>query len=204
MSDLSPRWRKIDHFNANPWRRYVFESAGALCPHGYAQILWITGSLGAPGRRGGKAGPGVRDCLLALPLEAMKKTGTAIASADDASAGHSEAAEIIDRAQLQADVARQRVRLAKDELHRARKRLKEAKREAKRARKYASLARKDWKRARRHSEKEGSAESRSDGVVARATRKPKTQAGTPPRSRRSATRSPARRTRRGPKTKAAR
>ena len=39
------------------------------------------------------------------------------------------------RARLQAEVARQRVRIAKEELKRARKRLKEAKREAKRARK---------------------------------------------------------------------
>ena len=147
----------------------------------------------------------MRDCRSALPLEAMKKTGTEIASADDSAAGQSESAEIIDRAQLQADVARQRVRLAKDELHRARKRLKEAKREARRARKYASLARKDWKRARRQAEKEGSSETRPDVVVARTTRKPKARAGAAPRSRRTpATRTPAKRTRRGSKTKVAR
>ena len=106
--------------------------------------------------------------------------------------------KIIDRAQLQADVARQRVRLAKDELHRARKRLKEAKREARRARKYASLARKDWKRARRQAEKEGSAQARPEVAVARTTRKPKTRAGAAPRSRReTASRSPAERTRCG-------
>ena len=127
----------------------------------------------------------------------MKKTGTEIASADDSAAGQSESAEIIDRAQLQADVARQRVRLAKDELHRARKRLKEAKREAKRARKYASLARKDWKRARRQAEKEAPSETRPDAVVARTTRKPKPPAVAAPRSRRTpATRTPAKRTRR--------
>ena len=130
----------------------------------------------------------------------MKKTGSETASADDAPASQSESAEVIDRAQLQADVARQRVRLAKDELRRARKRLKEAKREAKRARKYASLARKDWKRARRQSEKEGSAETRPDAVVARTTRKPKTRAGAAPRSRRTATRSPAKRARRTAKS----
>jgi hypothetical protein len=135
----------------------------------------------------------------------MKKTGTENASADDSPAGQSESAEIIDRAQLQADVARQRVRLAKDELHRARKRLKEAKREAKRSRKYASLARKDWKRARRQAEKEGSTEDRPEEVVARTTHKPKTRAGAPPRSRRtSAKRTPAKRTRRTSKTKVAR
>ncbi len=116
----------------------------------------------------------------------MKKNGTAIASAGDSPAGQSESAEIIDRAQLQVDVARQRVRLAKDELRRARKRLKEAKREARRTRKYASLARKDWKRARRQGEKEGSTETRPEVVVARATRKPKTRAGAAPRSRRTA------------------
>jgi len=135
----------------------------------------------------------------------MKKTGSETASADDAPAEQSESAEVIDRAQLQADVARQRVRLAKDELHRARKRLKEAKREARRSRKYASLARKDWKRARRQAEKEGSTETRPDVVVARTTRKPKTRAGTAPRSRRpAATRTPAKRTRRTSKTKVAR
>jgi hypothetical protein len=134
-----------------------------------------------------------------LRPRAMKKTGSETASADDAPAGQSESAEVIDRAQLQADVARQRVRLAKDELRRARKRLKEAKREAKRARKHASLARKDWKRARRQSEKEGSAETRPDTVAARNTRKPKTRAGAALRSRRTAPRSPAKRTRRSGK-----
>ena len=62
----------------------------------------------------------------------MKKTGSEMPSADDSPAENAESAEIIDRARLQADVAQQRVRLAKDELRRARKRLKEAKREAKR------------------------------------------------------------------------
>src|ERR1700761_6647002 len=106
----------------------------------------------------------------------MKRTGKEIATADGCPAGQSESAEVIDRAQLQIDVARQRVRLAKDELRRARKRLKEAKREAKRARKYASLARKDWKRARRQAEKEGSAEvSKPATVVAKVARKQKSK-----------------------------
>src|ERR1700746_160604 len=55
----------------------------------------------------------------------------------------------LERVRLQADVAKQRVRIAKDELKRARKRLKEAKREAKRARKHSAVARKAWKRVRR-------------------------------------------------------
>jgi hypothetical protein len=134
----------------------------------------------------------------------MKKNGTELSSADDSAAGHPESAEIIDRAQLQADVARQRVRLAKDELRRARKRLKEAKREARRARKHASLARKDWKRARRQAVKEGSAQTRPEAVVARTTRKPKTRAGAVPRSSRSVSRAPAERKRRTSKSKSRR
>jgi len=118
----------------------------------------------------------------------MRKTGSELPSADDSPAENAESAEIIDRARLQADVAQQRVRLAKDELRRARKRLKEAKREAKRARKYASLARKDWKRARRQAEKEGSAEGPQKVVVAaKSTRKPKAKS-TAKRSRRVAAR----------------
>ncbi|HYM42395.1 MAG TPA: hypothetical protein VET46_06470, partial [Steroidobacteraceae bacterium] len=57
--------------------------------------------------------------------------------------------EPLERARLQAEVAKQRVRIAKNELKRARKRLKEAKREARRARKQSAAARKAWKRARR-------------------------------------------------------
>jgi hypothetical protein len=130
----------------------------------------------------------------------MKKTGSDMPSAHDASAENSESTEIIDRARLQADVAHQRVRLAKDELRRARKRLKEAKREAKRARKHATLARKDWKRARRHAEKEGPAEARKDVVVARTARKPKTRPGVVTRTR-AAARSSAKRTRGNAKAK---
>src|SRR5207244_10890307 len=69
----------------------------------------------------------------------MKKTGSE----------QNSPAEPLERARLQADVAKQRVRIAKEELKRARKRLKEAKREARRARKHAAVARKAWKRARR-------------------------------------------------------
>src|SRR6202044_1492065 len=53
------------------------------------------------------------------------------------------------RARLRVDVAKQSVRLAKEELKRARKRIKDAKREVRRARKRASAARKAWKQARR-------------------------------------------------------
>src|SRR5205807_2172631 len=56
----------------------------------------------------------------------MKKTGSE----------QNSPAEPLERARLQADVAKQRVRIAKEELKRARKRLKEAKREARRARKH--------------------------------------------------------------------
>lgn len=66
----------------------------------------------------------------------------------DASAA-GEPAEPLERARLLAEVARQRVRIAKEELKRARKRVKEAKREAKRARKQADAARKAWKKARK-------------------------------------------------------
>src|SRR5438876_6231936 len=64
----------------------------------------------------------------------MKKTGSE----------QDSPAEPLERARLQADVAKQRVRIAKEELKRARKRLKEAKREARRLR-----ARKAWKRDRK-------------------------------------------------------
>ena len=129
----------------------------------------------------------------------MKKTGSEMPSADDSPAENAESAEIIDRARLQADVAQQRLRLAKDELRRARKRLKEAKREAKRTRKYATLARKDWKRARRHAEKDGSPEVQKHVVVAtKSARKPKAKSAVT-RSRRKA----AKRTRRTSKARAA-
>lgn len=90
-----------------------------------------------------------------LRRQAMKRTGSEMPSPDESATGTAGAAEIIERARLQADVAQQRVRLAKDELHRARKRLKEAKREARRARKHADATRKDWKRARRRAKKNG-------------------------------------------------
>jgi hypothetical protein len=82
----------------------------------------------------------------------MKKTGSDNSSRGTEPAEGSQA-EPIERARLQAEVARQRVRIAKEELKRARKRLKEAKREAKRARKLASSTRKIWKRARRKARK---------------------------------------------------
>lgn len=61
---------------------------------------------------------------------------------------------------MQAEVAKQRVRIAKNELKRARKRLKEAKREAKRARKQAVLARKAWKKARRRADMDATSPDR--------------------------------------------
>jgi hypothetical protein len=123
----------------------------------------------------------------------MKKTGSEMPAAEDSSPGNEGPAEIIERARLQADVAQQRVRLAKDELRRARKRLKEAKREAKRARKHASLARKDWKRARRHAKKDGSTEGQqTQAMTVKRRRKPKaTRPGlksAPARSRRASSR----------------
>jgi len=59
----------------------------------------------------------------------------------------------LERVRLQAEVAKQRVRIAKDELKRARKRLKEAKREARNARSLSTTARKEWKRARRRAKR---------------------------------------------------
>src|SRR5690348_3443412 len=82
----------------------------------------------------------------------MKKTGSDNSPRGTEPAEGSQA-EPIERARLQAEVARQRVRIAKEELKRARKRLKEAKREAKRARKLAASTRKVWKRARRQARK---------------------------------------------------
>ncbi len=55
------------------------------------------------------------------------------------------------RARLRVEVAKQNVRLAKEEMKRARKRYKEAKREAKRARRRAAAARKAFKRSQRKS-----------------------------------------------------
>src|SRR5580700_10419155 len=62
---------------------------------------------------------------------------------------NAELAASVARARLRVDVAKQSVRLAKEELKRARKRIKDAKREVRRARKRASAARKAWKQARR-------------------------------------------------------
>jgi len=94
----------------------------------------------------------------------MKKTGSE----------QNTPAEPLERARLQAEVAKQRVRIAKEELKRARKRLKEAKREAKRARKHSVAARKVWKRVRR-AQKDGSGagsrrKARRPGAVPSAER----------------------------------
>ena len=62
---------------------------------------------------------------------------------------NAELAAAVARARLRVDVAKQSVRLAKEELKRARKRIKDAKREVRRARKRAGVARKAWKQARR-------------------------------------------------------
>src|SRR5262245_31215444 len=61
---------------------------------------------------------------------------------------------VADQAQLRLEVAKQRMRLAKEELKRARKRFKEAKREVKRARKRVSATFKASKRARKRVAKE--------------------------------------------------
>jgi hypothetical protein len=145
---------------------------------------------------------GLCETRTSLRRHAMKKTGSEMPSADDSSPGNEGSAEIIERARLQADVAQQRVRLAKDELRRARQRLKEAKREAKRARKYASLARKDWKRARRQAKKDGSTEGQQkQTVTAKRRRKPKAKLASA-RSRRATTRG-AKRSGRGSRARAA-
>ena len=89
------------------------------------------------------------------------------------SSGQDPPAEPLDRVRLQAEVARQRVRIAKDELKRARKRLKEAKREAKRARKLAAAARKAWKRARRAQKGQAQKTFASESAEARAAAAPR-------------------------------
>ena len=73
--------------------------------------------------------------------------GAAEARSNAPAAG--EPIEPLERARLQAEVAKQRLRIAKEELKRARQRVKEAKREAKRARKLSASARKAWKKARK-------------------------------------------------------
>ncbi len=84
----------------------------------------------------------------------MKNRGRPEAQ-EDTSRSEEELAAAAGRANLRVDVAKQNVRLAKEELKRARKRYKEAKREAKRARKRAQAARKAWKQARRRRERSG-------------------------------------------------
>ncbi|HTX24002.1 MAG TPA: hypothetical protein VMD03_05050 [Steroidobacteraceae bacterium] len=73
------------------------------------------------------------------------------------------------RARLRVEVAKQNVRLAKEEMKRARKRYKEAKREAKRARRRAAATHKALKRARRKSGRDTSA---APGKVRRKARTP--------------------------------
>lgn len=85
----------------------------------------------------------------ARPSRASDGVDASAPSAVPDAAGAGEPAEPLERARLLAEVARQRVRIAKEELKRARKRVKEAKREAKRARKQADAARKAWKKARK-------------------------------------------------------
>ena len=168
-----------------------------------------TGTRGAlqPTRKRDPSGAVASTCRLcetgtSLRRHVMKKTGSEMRSADDSSPGNEGSAEIIERARLQADVAQQRVRLAKDELRRARKRLKEAKREAKRARKYSSLARKDWKRARRQAKRDGSAEGQQkQTVTAKRRHKPKAKQASA-RSRRATSRV-AKRSGRGSRARAA-
>lgn len=98
-----------------------------------------------------------------------------------------EPVEPLERARLQAEVAHQRVRIAKDELKRARKRVKEAKREAKRARKQAAATRKAWKKARKAHRADEAPETpagtaharRSKGSVKRKRRRRRAAGGAP-------------------------
>ena len=77
------------------------------------------------------------------------------------------------RAHLRVDVAKQRMRLAKEELKRARKRYKEAKRMAKRARKEAVAARKAWKRAEPKAVKQADRQIAPKKTVTTSSRKRK-------------------------------
>lgn len=117
----------------------------------------------------------------------MKKTGSepssedprqdAVSPSDD---GGDTGAEAVERVRLQAEVAKQRVRIAKDELKRARRRLKEAKREARNARRHASTTRKEWKRARRHAKRNGTSLSRApEAKVSRKGEARRRSAGKP-------------------------
>ncbi len=90
---------------------------------------------------------------------------------DDPAAGQNEDKELVGaaaRARLRVDVAKQNVRLAKEEMKRARKRYKEAKREAKRARRRADAARKALKRSRRRSGRDTSSRPGERAEPARA------------------------------------
>jgi hypothetical protein len=105
----------------------------------------------------------------------MKKTGSDNSSRGTEPAEGSQA-EPFERDRLQAEVARQRVRIAKEELKRARKRLKEAKREAKRARKLAASTRKIWKRVRKKARNSDAADVVRRVRTRRGSRKQKRRA----------------------------
>ena len=120
----------------------------------------------------------------ATPQSGTQDGADASASGTTPSTSAGETAEPLERARLQAEVARQRVRIAKEELKRARKRVKEAKREAKRARKQAAAARKVWKRAR----KAHRASPAGESVAGKRTRQPRTLKGSAHGTRRKSAR----------------
>jgi len=84
-----------------------------------------------------------------------------------------ELAASVARARLRVDVAKQSVRLAKEELKRARKRIKDAKREVRRARKRAGAARKAWKQARKTTPTNARVAKASAAPKPKKTAKPK-------------------------------
>src|ERR1700722_16740560 len=86
---------------------------------------------------------------------------------------NAELGAAVARARLRVDVAKQSVRLAKEELKRARKRIKDAKREVRRARKRANSARKAWKEARRSKPAPPRATKAGSATVTKKARRPK-------------------------------
>src|SRR6266853_3244752 len=127
------RWRKPAHHDASPCSRSPF------CARHPGLSTWLCTHSVDKSVRWKATWPLCETARLSLREPPMKKND-----------GEQDLpAEPLERARLQADVAKQRVRIAKEELKRARKRLKEAKREARRARKQSIAARKVWKRARR-------------------------------------------------------
>lgn len=106
----------------------------------------------------------------------MKNRGSPEAP-DQANEREKELAAAAGRANLRVDVAKQNVRLAKEELKRARKRHKEAKREAKRARKRAEAAHKAWKQVRRkHARPVAGAPGKSAAPRGRTVKRPRRKA----------------------------